>query len=186
MKQSWGKAALALAAGQGNADAAKAAQVTERTVARWRADEIAFADRIEDLRSEMLTEAAGLLAHATTAASLKLAEIIEVGEERHQLTASRVVLEMARQVPSRSSPGVSDQVTRARRRAKGHAMSSQARRLDKLTEYFGPALTLEELADRAIHALEADPTVDQVDGVPIWRIQERLNKEIARLKKEDD
>jgi len=95
MKQSWGKAALALAAGQGNADAAKAAGVNTRTVARWRADEVAFADRIEDLRSEMLTEAAGLLAHTTTAAAHKLAEIIDTGEERHQLTAARVVLEMA-------------------------------------------------------------------------------------------
>ena len=95
MKPSWGKAALALAAGQSNADAAKAAGVTTRTVTRWRADEVAFADRIEDLRSEMLTEAAGLLAHATTAASRKLAEIIEEGEERHQLTAARVVLDMA-------------------------------------------------------------------------------------------
>jgi hypothetical protein len=95
MKPSWGKAALALAAGQGSADAAKAAGVTSRTVARWRADEVAFADRIEDLRSEMLTEAAGLLAHTTTAAAHKLAEIIDTGEERHQLTASRVVLEMA-------------------------------------------------------------------------------------------
>ena len=95
MKPSWGKAALALAAGQSNADAAKAAGVTSRTVARWRADEVAFADRIEDLRSEMLTEAAGLLAHTTTAATRKLAEIIEEGEERHQLTAARIVLDMA-------------------------------------------------------------------------------------------
>ena len=62
---------------------------------RWRADEVEFADRIEDLRSEMLTEAAGLLASTTTAAVLKLAEIIDSGEERHQLTASRAVLEMA-------------------------------------------------------------------------------------------
>jgi len=95
MKPSWGKAALALAAGQSNADAAKAAAVTERTVTRWRCDELAFSDRIEDLRSEMLTEAAGQLAHATTAAAHKLAAIIEVGEERHALTASRIVLEMA-------------------------------------------------------------------------------------------
>jgi len=95
MKPSWGKAALALAAGQGNADAAKAAGVNTRTVTRWRADEVAFADRIEDLRSEMLTEAAGLLAFTTTAAVLKLALIIEEGEERHQLTAARVVLDMA-------------------------------------------------------------------------------------------
>ena len=95
MKPSWGKAALALAAGQGNADAAKAAGVNTRTVARWRADEVAFADRIEDLRSEMPTEAAGLLAHPTTAAVLKLGEIIDTGEEGHALTAARVVLDMA-------------------------------------------------------------------------------------------
>ena len=95
LKPSWGQAALALAAGGSNTDAAKAAGVTTRTVARWRADEVAFADRIEDLRSEMLREAGGLLAHTTTAAAHKLAEIIDTGEERHQLTAARVVLEMA-------------------------------------------------------------------------------------------
>jgi len=65
-------------------------------------------------------------------------------------------------------------------------MSSQARRLDKLTEYFGPALTLEELADRAITALEKDRNVFEVDGVPIWEIQQRLDKEIRRLEEEDD
>ncbi len=43
----------------------------------------------------MLTEAAGLLAHATTAAAARLAEIIEVGEERHALSAAKTVLEMA-------------------------------------------------------------------------------------------
>jgi len=43
----------------------------------------------------MLTEAAGLLAAATTAAVRKLAEIIDTGEERHQLTAARIVLDMA-------------------------------------------------------------------------------------------
>jgi len=63
---------------------------------------------------------------------------------------------------------------------------NRERRLERLTEYFTPALTLEELADRAISALEADPTVHQIDGVPIWEIQQRLDKEIARLKEEDD
>ena len=63
---------------------------------------------------------------------------------------------------------------------------NRERRLNRLTEHFGPALTLEELADRAITALEADPNVDQVDGVPIWEIRQRLNKEIARLRKEED
>ncbi len=63
---------------------------------------------------------------------------------------------------------------------------NRERRLERLTEYFGPALTLEELADRAINALERDPNVVEVDGVPIWQIRQRLNKEIARLKEEDD
>ena len=63
---------------------------------------------------------------------------------------------------------------------------NRERRLSRLTEYFGPALTLEELADRAISALEADPSVFEVDGIPIWEIQQRLDKEIARLKEEDD
>jgi len=63
---------------------------------------------------------------------------------------------------------------------------NRERRLERLTEYFGPALTLEELADRAISALEADPNVDQVDGVPIWEIRQRLTTEIARLKEEED
>ncbi len=63
---------------------------------------------------------------------------------------------------------------------------NRERRLNRLTEHFGPGLTLEQLADRAISALEADPNAFEVDGVPIWQIQERLNKEIARLKKEED
>ena len=63
---------------------------------------------------------------------------------------------------------------------------NRERRLSRLTEYFGPALTLEELADRAISALEADPNVHQIDGVPIWEIQQRLTKEIGRLKEEED
>jgi len=95
MRDSWPKAALTIASGGSNTDAGKAAGVTGRTIQRWRQDEVAFADRIEDLRSEMLTEAAGLLAAATTAAAHKLAEIIDTGEERHSLSASRIVLEMA-------------------------------------------------------------------------------------------
>jgi len=62
---------------------------------------------------------------------------------------------------------------------------NRERRLERLTEHFGPGLTLEELADRAITALKADLNVDQVDGVPIWQIEQWLNKEIARLKEEE-
>ncbi len=63
---------------------------------------------------------------------------------------------------------------------------TREKRLERLTEFFTPALSLEELADRAISALEADPNVFEVDGVPIWEIQQWLNKEIARLKEEED
>jgi len=46
MKPSWAKAALALASGGSNADAARAAGVTSRTVTRWRADEVATLSRV--------------------------------------------------------------------------------------------------------------------------------------------
>jgi len=95
MKQTWPKAAQALAAGGTLADAAKAAGVTQRTVRNWRADEVAFADAVDDTRSLMLAETAGLLAATTTTAARRLEEIIETGEERHQLAAARVVLDMA-------------------------------------------------------------------------------------------
>jgi len=95
MKDSWGKAALALASGGSNADAAKAAKVTTRTVTRWRNDEVQFADAVDDCRSQFLNEAAGLLAAETTAAARKLGELIENGEDHHALTAARIVLEMA-------------------------------------------------------------------------------------------
>jgi hypothetical protein len=95
MKETWPKAAEVLAAGGTSTEAAKAAKVAPRTVRRWRADEPPFADAIEEGRSLLLAEAAGLLAFHTTAAARKLGEIIDSGEERHQLAASRVVLDMA-------------------------------------------------------------------------------------------
>ncbi len=63
---------------------------------------------------------------------------------------------------------------------------NRAKRLARLTEYFTPPRTLEELADAAIAALERDPNVLEVDGVPIWQVRQLLDKEIARLKEEDD
>jgi len=62
---------------------------------------------------------------------------------------------------------------------------NRERRLSRLTEHFTPRPSLEQLADRAIAALEKDPSVFEVDGVPIWEIQQRLNREIARLEKEE-
>ncbi len=63
---------------------------------------------------------------------------------------------------------------------------NREKRLERLTEYFTPALVWEQLVDAAIAALERDPNVVEVDGVPIWQAQQWLNKEIARLKKEED
>ena len=95
MKPTWPKAAQALAGGSSNAEAARLAGVTTRTLQRWRNDQVMFSDAVENARAEMLREAAGLLAAATTDAAAKLAEIIDTGEERHALTASRIVLDMA-------------------------------------------------------------------------------------------
>jgi len=108
MKQTWPKAAQALAAGATLADAAKAAGVTQRTVRNWRADEVAFADAVDDGRSRMLSESAGLLAATTTAAAHKLEEIIASGEERHALAASRVVLDQAAKY--RSDRAIEDRI----------------------------------------------------------------------------
>jgi len=108
MKQTWPRAAQALAAGATLADAAKAAGVTQRTVRNWRNDEVAFADAVDDTRSLMLAETAGLLAATTTTAARRLEEIIDTGEERHQLAAARVVLDMAARY--RSDRAIEDRI----------------------------------------------------------------------------
>lgn len=77
MKETWPLAAEVLAAGGSSADAAKAAKVAPRTIRRWRADEVAFSDAVDDARS------------------LMLADIIESGEERHRLRAAQIVLDQA-------------------------------------------------------------------------------------------
>lgn len=95
MKPSWPKAAQVLASGGTATAAAAAAGVDPRTIRRWRADEIQFADAIEDARSVMLTESAGLLAAESTAAVRRLGEIIKDGRDDHALSAARAVLDMA-------------------------------------------------------------------------------------------
>ena len=86
---------MIVASGGSNADAGKVAGVTARTIQRWRADEVQFADAVDDFRSEFLSEAAGLLAAETAAAAHKLGELIETGEDHHALSAAKTVLEMA-------------------------------------------------------------------------------------------
>ena len=95
MKDTWPKAAAILAAGASETEAGKAAGVSGRTVRRWRSDEVQFADAVTDARTEMLAEAAGILAHLSTKAAQKLGDIIAGGDDRYALTAARVALEMA-------------------------------------------------------------------------------------------
>lgn len=97
MKETWPKAAQILAAGGTAAEAAKAAQVTERTIRNWRADEPQFADAVDDYRGQMLAEASGVLAAHTAAAAQRLADIATDGEIplRHQLRAALGVLDYA-------------------------------------------------------------------------------------------
>ena len=95
MKDTWPRAAAVLAAGGSEKEASKAAGVSGRTVRRWRGDEIQFADAVADARKEFLDEAAGILAHISTAAARKLGQLIKEGDDRYALTACRVALEMA-------------------------------------------------------------------------------------------
>jgi len=63
---------------------------------------------------------------------------------------------------------------------------NRERRLSRLSEHFTPRPSLEQLADHAIAALEADLTVLEVDGVPIWQIHKWLDEEIERLREDDE
>jgi len=108
MKESWPAAAEVLARGGSASDAAKAARVDPRTIRRWKADEPRFTDSVDDARSLMLAEAAGLLASHTTAAARRLGEIIQSEQERHALPAARVVLDMAARY--RSDRAIEDRI----------------------------------------------------------------------------
>ena len=61
---------------------------------------------------------------------------------------------------------------------------NREKRLERLTEYFTPALTW-EFVDRAIAALKKDRNAVEVDGIPMWEIQQWCDQAIARLKGEE-
>jgi len=82
----------ALAAGQTVADAARLAGVSEATVYRRRADP-AFAARVRQVRSDMLSEALGRLAGNLLASVDKLAALIDSADPRVALAACRAILE---------------------------------------------------------------------------------------------
>ena len=84
----------ALAGGATVRDAAQSAGVSERTAHR-RLEDPAFARRVTDARSEMLSRAVGTLARTSTAAATALALLLRAESETVRLGAARSILELA-------------------------------------------------------------------------------------------
>ena len=84
----------ALACGATVRDAAQSAGVSERTAHR-RLEDPAFARRVTDARSEMLSRAVGTLARTSTAAATALALLLRAESETVRLGAARSILELA-------------------------------------------------------------------------------------------
>jgi hypothetical protein len=89
------QAALALAAGSTERQAARKAGAGERTLRTWLADQPAFARRVTQLRGEMTSRALGRLADAMVEAADTLRELLKAKGEQTRLLAARSVLELA-------------------------------------------------------------------------------------------
>jgi cytochrome c-type biogenesis protein CcmH/NrfG len=86
-------AAVALASGKRIAEAGAAAGVTERTVQNWLTDE-AFAGRVRELRSRMVSAAAAKLAGAMGKAADTLEKLLDSADEAVQRHAAVKILEL--------------------------------------------------------------------------------------------
>lgn len=84
--------ALALAAGQSTADAAKSVGVSERTVRR-RLAEREFREQVQRFRSELIDRASGELADTMLEAVRTLRELLTEPDPRIRLHASKAILE---------------------------------------------------------------------------------------------
>jgi hypothetical protein len=84
---------LALATGATGDEAAQAAGVSPRTVAR-RVNDHALMSRVAALRSEMVSRACGRLADAMAAAADVLRRLLASADEGVQIRAARAVLEL--------------------------------------------------------------------------------------------
>lgn len=87
-------AMLALAGGASYADAARAAGITVRTVAR-RMDDDRYRRCVTAARSEMIERASGQLAEGTTKAVQTLSRLLEGESEQVRLGAARAILDLA-------------------------------------------------------------------------------------------
>ena len=84
---------LALACGQTIRDAARAADIGERTATRRMSDP-AFRQRVEKLRSDMVCRALGKMADGMADAADKLRQLLAAKSEAVQLGACRALLEL--------------------------------------------------------------------------------------------
>jgi hypothetical protein len=84
---------VALASGATVHDASAAVGVAERTIYR-RLEDAAFRRQVSDARSEMLMQAVGKLADASTNAVSTLGRLLDAESESVQLGAARSILEL--------------------------------------------------------------------------------------------
>ena len=84
-------AATALAAGKTVKEAAVAAGIGRRTLTRWQSEPV-FSARVQALRGEMVSRAAGRLSDAMAEASDVLRALLTSGEDRVKLRAASEVL----------------------------------------------------------------------------------------------
>lgn len=85
---------LALAAGKAYSKAADDAGVSVPTVTRRMADP-EYRRRVQQARAEMIEQASGALAGATTSAVATLVDLLDAGSEQSRLGAARAILDLA-------------------------------------------------------------------------------------------
>src|SRR5262245_49581082 len=86
-------AALALASGKTNAEAATAASVSERTVCDWKTD-AAFQTLVRELRSQMISAAASKLASSMGKAAEVLEKLLDSTDEDVRRHAAVKIIEL--------------------------------------------------------------------------------------------
>jgi hypothetical protein len=87
--------ALLLAAGRSVADAASETGAGVRTIRRWLAEDAAFRDRVQEMRTELFALAVGRLSNLSGKAADVLGQLLESQTEGIRLQAARSVLEQA-------------------------------------------------------------------------------------------
>jgi hypothetical protein len=87
-------AILALACGDTIAGAARKAQISQRTLRRWRAEDPAFQDQVEAARAQMLEDAVGRLAAGLVASAVTLHHLVLKGDSHAvRLAAAKALFE---------------------------------------------------------------------------------------------